>query len=175
MNSRLKHFYILITISSILIKVAISQNSACNSGKPLDFNECFSKQGSNSNSKCCYLENYGDQNKKMCLEIPAISYTNSNLYNYNNILYKIICPNVSSRNSLSSCTPIVSSGRSECSEYSTLSESCCFNANDKKCYWLGTKYKGEVSWAGKNLDCAAGFLKENLVKVIAFALFVLFF
>lgn len=180
MISKLTQLLILTTIFSILISTIISQTTLntiptpCNSEKPFDFNECFLRQVSNAYSKCCYLENYLDQNKKICLEIPATSFTGSNLYSLNNILYRINCPNVSDKDLLRSCAPIVPTGRSDCSNYSTLSESCCFNVSDKTCNWLGTKYRGNVLWAGKNLDCAAGFLKENLVKIIMLALFVLF-
>lgn len=150
-----------------------TQSTACNSGKPLDYSECYSRPASNSYSRCCYLENFSDQNKKMCLEIPAVSFTGAPLYTYNNVLYKINCPNVTAKDSLSLCSNIVSTGKADCSMYSTYTESCCFHEEDKKCYWLGAKFEGRTLWGGKNLDCAAGFLKENIVKFLLIALSVL--
>lgn len=176
-NSKKQTFLKLLTTSITLFTIItetstqagaasnITQTTSfCNAEKPSDYQSCYSRPASNAYSRCCYLESFSDQNKKMCLEIPAISFTGAPLYSYNDVLYKISCPNTTVKDSLNSCASIVSTGKSDCSVYSTYTESCCFGEDDKKCYWLGAKYQGKTLWAGKNLDCNAGFLKmQNLV------------
>jgi len=146
----------------------------CNSNKPVTSNDCLSRETTNNYSKCCYLENFNNQDKKMCLEIPNISLFYSDLYQFNNELYKIQCDLIPKKNLLANCGTGNSTDKSDCSVYSSFVESCCFNLKDKNCYNLGMKYSGDIQWAGMSLSCGADFIKyNNISSIILWIYFIL--
>ena len=57
----------------------------------------------------------------------------------------------------------------DCKEHSTLLNSCCLakgNYIKKGCYWLGTKYEGEINWAGVDMECNLTYIKYSLFYLI---------
>ena len=58
----------------------------------------------------------------------------------------------------------------DCKEHSTLLNSCCLAKGNsesdikKGCYWLGTKYEGEINWAGVDMECNLTYIKYSLFE-----------
>ena len=42
---------------------------------------------------------------------------------------------------------------------------------NKGCYWLGTKYEGDISWAGVEMECSMDYLKYSIIYLIFIFLF----
>lgn len=178
-----KNYLVLLSLIAIsfLNQNTLCQNTTqtnnlvlCNSGKPFDSSECFSRATTNDYNNCCYLEDFKNQINKICLEIPQISIDGYPFYNYNNVLYRIQCSNLNKKNSLASCgVTTKASGKSDCSEYSSMTESCCYSNDDSMCYLLGAKYSGQTLWAGKNLDCNGTVLSLNIIKTLILILVVM--
>jgi hypothetical protein len=125
-----------------------------------------------------------DQNKKMCRRIPYSAYYEDNSYEtINDLVYKVTC-NGRYRGPatiLEQCGNVVKASEAKfekCKEHSTLVNSCCFtNGNGniaKGCYWLGSKYEGDINWAGVDLECNMNYLKFSLVVYLIFIFSILF-
>ena len=63
----------------------------------------------------------------------------------------------------------------KCQKHSTVLNSCCYvkgnNDISKGCYWLGTKYEGEIKYAGVDMECFMDYLKFKLFYLIFLFLF----
>ena len=63
----------------------------------------------------------------------------------------------------------------DCKKYSNVLNSCCFTEGkssiyEKGCYWLGTKYEGDIDWANGHFECNSNYLKAKYL----FMLFLIF-
>ena len=141
---------------------------------------CFSQQELTQYPHyCCFYENL-QKDRSFCKSIPYSSYNNNDQYeNINGELYSIEC-NANNRKVtlLEQCGDITKANEAsfkKCKEHSTVLNSCCYvKGNDvisKGCYWLGTKYEGDINWAGVDMDCYMNYLKYSIIYFI----FILFF
>lgn len=127
---------------------------------------------------CCLLS-HGDN--KLCKSVPYSSYFSGfNKTNIDGKLYDVDCGD-SAKNrvtyALEPCGNVNERNKASlgnCKKYSSFVNSCCyFNKNNRKdtdpdihsypeldngCYWLGSKYEGEIFWAGERLKCSSNFV-----------------
>ncbi len=173
--------FILGIISNILIRDIFCQTNnnsntnqnRCNQGKPTDFDSCKNRGTSNNFSRCCYLEDFNDLTNRLCLEIPEISYNGGPLYNLEDTLYRIQCPNFTKKNSLNTCGESINPiSKDDCSVFSSFTVSCCYDYDDKKCYSLGAKYSGTTKWGGKSLNCFSNLIGISFVSKVFFAILI---
>ena len=177
----LKNILILIFLTNLFL---ISSNSICENAIPTHPDVCTSIKVSNSMSYpdyCCYYESIDNNQKKFCKTIPYSSYYQEESYeNINDELYKVTCKgNGKKATLLEQCGNVNNPGETEfedCTKHSTLVNSCCFtNGNEniqKGCYWLGTKYEGEITWAEVDLECYMNYLKYSLFYFFIIFLFL---
>ena len=129
---------------------------------------------------CCYY--YASDDNRFCKTIPYSSFNDKNKYEYiNNILYQVDCGDTRKVTLLEQCGDVNNANDAsldECQTYSTVLNSCCYVEGNEKlskgCYWLGTKYEGEINYAGVNMDCFMDYLKFKLLYLIFIFLFLFF-
>jgi hypothetical protein len=171
----------IISLNDIVTQVTFQ----CASTVPTKESDCFNAS-TDSGEYCCYLTgliNYS--NEKLCLNIPQSAYTGETKYAYNNKVYNIACNFSGKTTILEKCSGTPDSKKG-CSTGSSFTNSCCYyektktdSPNEKVqntetgCYWLGTKYSGEISWAGLKLSCSENFL--TLSSSLIFILFLFLF
>ena len=179
----LKNILILIFLINLFL---ISSNSDCEKTIPSKPDDCTSINVSDSMQYpdyCCYYQSVDNNNNKnpFCRTIPYSSYYQEESYeNINDELYKVTCKGKGKKATLlEQCGNVNKASETEfddCKEHSTLVNSCCFTngyANiPKGCYWLGSKYEGEVTWAGVDLECNMNYLKYSLFYLIFIFLFL---
>ena len=127
---------------------------------------------------CCYYKKDGESSG-FCKTIPYSSFNDKNKYEYiGNTLYQVDCGNARKVTLLEQCGDVNKANDAsldECQTYSTVLNSCCYvEGNDKLskgCYWLGTKYEGEINYAGVNMDCFMDYLKFKLFYFVFLFLF----
>ena len=173
------HKNILILVFLLNLNIALSYNG-CDNITSAESNEtCFGVTIPNSNEYpdyCCYYEPVDDTNaNKFCRTVPYSTFYDEETYeNINDHLYKVSCQsNGEKKTYLEQCGD-VSKGSNvdfeDCKEHSTLLNSCCLakgNSDIKKgCYWLGTKYEGEINWAGVDMECNLTYIKYSLFYLI---------
>ena len=132
---------------------------------------------------CCHFKAGDDE---CCRTIPYSSYyTGYNFEYINNKLYKVDCGNTKLETfALQQCGNSFEDGSlKKCKQYSTFVDSCCYFKGDyedniaeeakqlkeKKCYWLGSKYNGKITWAGAKLECNHNYLNYSLFYLFSFA------
>ena len=156
---------------------------------------CFEHQD-NSKYKdfCCYFEDLNDDRNTFCKTVPYSSfYTGYNKEYINGKLFNVKCSfNEKDKTyALEPCGNVHKKGDAslkKCQEYSTFVDSCCFfsgkfdgNVNqgeqklEKGCYWLGSKYKGKIQWAGAELECHHKYLNYSLLYFFAFIFLMISF
>jgi len=158
----------------IINTINLTKSQSCNNSIPTDAFSCNKINPVNKYNKCCFLENIKTSSIKLCLEIPTSSITKSNVYKYNKEIYKISCPQIPQIEILPLCgdNNIVPAGQGDCAVYSSFAKSCCYNKTNKKCSLLDTKYFGEITYAGMNLDCVSWKIKFTYgLFIILLALF----
>ena len=159
--------------------------SDCSSTVPNSKGDCFGKSSSNG-ELCCYLTGLDAySNDRLCLAIPTSAFSGESKYSYDNKIFNIECDYTAPSSILEKCggTP---DSRKGCSTGSSFTNSCCYyektdtgSVNEKVkntntgCYWLGTKYEGEISWAGLLLSCDSSFLTYSLSLLFVFMLFLI--
>ena len=182
----MSHKNILILVFLINLNIIFSNNSCEEVESPTNEINCTSKTISNSKSYpdyCCFYEpvknnndNNNNINNTFCRTIPYSSFYQEVSYeNINDQLYKVTCKSneENPKTILEQCGNVKKANEADfedCKEYSTLLNSCCFtkgNSNIKKgCYWLGTKYEGDINWAGVDMECNMNYLKYSLFYLI---------
>jgi hypothetical protein len=170
-------FLVCFVVIIFNISIGIINAQSCIDRNATNSQDCLTNNPSNSFYKCCFLASIKDSNKKLCYEMPTSAITDSKIYKYNNELYFINCPNVPKVEILAACgnSDISPIGLGDCSVYSTFAKSCCFNKKTNKCNILETKYLGEITYAGMNLDCGGWNLKFSFGLLISLIVNSLFF
>ena len=165
--NKYQFFIVLLVLNFIFIS---SDESSC-------FNEA--KQDIDSNTLKCYYESIKNKNINFCKEIPYSTFASDIKYEYiNNILYNVSCSSSNRKTyPLEKCGE---NGKSkdnldDCKKYSNVLNSCCFTEGkssiyEKGCYWLGTKYEGDIDWANGHFECNSNYLKAKYL----FMLFLIF-
>ena len=168
------YLYILLLIINIkLILSSHECDNIINPNNPFICNNITSKEQNNQNNRdyCCYYESI-PVNNSFCKTIPNSAFYRENMYeNIDGVLYNITCGDQKQFNLLEKC---VANGKSndlnDCKKHSTVLNSCCYTKGNteinKGCYWLGTKYEGEINWAGVEMECNMSYLKYYLVNLI---------
>jgi hypothetical protein len=175
----------LLLVSLTILSLHFIYASDCSSTVPTKSGDCFSKS-SNNREICCYLTGLNSySNDKLCVSIPNSAFTGETKYSYDNKIYNIECDYPGTSSILEKCggTPDSKKG---CSTGSSFTNSCCYyekteteSPNEKVkntktgCYWLGTKFEGEISWAGLMLACNSSFLTYSLPLLFVFLLFLI--
>ena len=146
-----------------------------------DISECFNKAKNDNNNVLCFYENVYNETDTLCNEIPYSSFISNETYEYiDNKLYNVSCNSKESiiyplAQCCDNCSP---KELDDCKKYSNVFDSCCFtkgnNLYKKGCYWLGTKYEGEIKWAGGNFECYSYYLNQ-IDLFIFFLIFVFIF
>ena len=160
----------------------------------LSLNNCETNRSLNSSSDChiytqhpnycCYYSSTKNNNTKFCKTVPysSLYYNNLNYENIDGELYKINCGTISNNDKeitlLEQCGNINDANNAnfeKCKKYSTNYNSCCYakgnNEVKKGCYYLGTKYEGDVTWAKVDLECNMNYLKYTLFYLFFIFLF----
>jgi hypothetical protein len=158
--------YLLIILSVCNIILTQTQQ-VCNLVTPTKQEDCTSKS-IDKKEYCCYL--YADnlsQNSKLCYSIPFQSYSGGKTYSLNGNTYFINCGVKIESSPLDTCSPDAHTSQKDCATGSSFTNSCCFEAATQQCYWLGTKYSGTTTWAEKQLECGADYMRISLLMIIA--------
>ena len=169
----------LITILLFIINInIIFSSSICNTFKPDKPKDCFDQQNNTRYTDyCCYFNN---RNHSFCKTIPYSSYSDKDKYeNINGDLYSIQClTNNTEVTLLEQCGDISKANEAnfeKCKKHSTVLSSCCYvkgnNDINKGCYWLGTKYEGNIKWAGVDMECSMNYLKYSIICLFFIFLF----
>ena len=133
---------------------------------------------------CCkFTDLTPNSNDIFCKTVPYSSYFSGYNNEYlNGKLYKVEC-NVNTEEhktfALERCGNIYEKEPTfgQCKQYSTLVDSCCYFEGTletdqkeqnltKGCYWLGSKYHGNIDWAGVKLECHHKYLNYSLFYFI---------
>ena len=145
-----------------------------------DSSECAKFQiKSGYNDYCCYYEPTISGTSGFCKTIPYSTYNNRDKYEYiGDILYEVKCQDKREVTLLEQCGNVNEANDAslgKCQEHSTVLNSCCYvkgnNEISKGCYWLGTKYEGEIKYAGVDMECFMDYLKFKLFYLIFLFLF----
>ena len=167
----------------INLNLIFSTNNCDSINSPSGKNDCFSQnEDSGIANYCCYYESI-KSSKKFCKTVPysSLHYENLNYENIDGDLYEISCETNNRKVTLLEQCGDTNNPQNanfeKCKKHSTVLNSCCYvegNANiEKGCYWLGTKYEGDITWAGVNMDCFMNYLKNSIINVI-FIILILF-
>ena len=145
-----------------------------------DSSKCANFQiKSGYNDYCCYYEPTISGTSGFCKTIPYSTYNNRDKYEYiGDILYEVKCQDKREVTLLEQCGNVNEANDAslgKCQEHSTVLNSCCYvkgnNDISKGCYWLGTKYEGEIKYAGVDMECFMDYLKFKLFYLIFLFLF----
>ena len=139
-------------------------------------NNITNKTQSNPDYCCYYKETTG--NDAFCKTIPHSAFYQDNIHeNINGVLYTVMCNENTTSTLLEQCGSSNPKDLGDCKKHSNVLNSCCFtkgnNEISKGCYWLGTKYDGDIKWAGVEMECNMNYLKYYLVNLI-FIFLILF-
>ena len=167
-----KYQFFIIPIILNFIFISSSEQEACLQQKP------------ELNSYKCYYENTKNGADFICKDIPSSVYSSDIKYEYiNNTLYSIICnctsPDKNKTYPLEQCGDSKSKDNlDDCKKHSTVLNSCCFTERNeiyaKGCNWLGTKYEGDIDWAGGHFECNSDYLNAKYLFII-FLIFTFIF
>ena len=156
----------------------IFSSSECESiTTPSDSHNCTDKtnKAQTNPDYCCY---YKSNNNAFCKTIPNSAFYQDYIHeNINGVLYNITCNTNKKSSLLEQCGNSNPKDLGDCKKHSNVLNSCCFTKGNseisKGCYWLGTKYDGDIKWAGVDMECNLNFLKYYLVNLI-FIFLILF-
>ena len=172
--------YLYILLLFIKINLILSSYECESIENPSNSTFCNNIKSKEENNRdyCCYYESIS-VNKSFCKTIP-----NSAIYqdimheNIDGVLYNITCDVQKQFNLLEKCGDNgKSNDLNDCKKHSTVLNSCCYTKGNteinKGCYWLDTKYEGEVKWAGVDMECNMNYLKYYFLNLI-FIFLILF-
>ena len=150
----------------------------CSISNPNRIEDCFYQQNYVLYSDyCCY---FNSSDKSFCKAIPYSSYNDKDKYeNIDGVLYQVTCDTGNRKVTLleecGNTNEANEANYEKCKKHSTVLNSCCYvkgNGNiNKGCYWLGTKYEGDISWAGVEMECSMDYLKYSIIYLIFIFLF----
>ena len=150
----------------------------CSKSNPNRTEDCFYQQNYVLYSDyCCY---FNSSDKSFCKAIPYSSYNDKDKYeNIDGVLYQVTCDTGNRKVTLleecGNTNEANEANYEKCKKHSTVLNSCCYvkgNGNiNKGCYWLGTKYEGDISWAGVEMECSMDYLKYSIIYLIFIFLF----
>jgi hypothetical protein len=156
---------------TLSINLLLINTQACNLITPTSANDCTAKSVQNK-EYCCYLNAPNlTQNAKLCHSIPFQTFSGDTTYYLNGNTYFLDCGTKKELPALSVCQPAEGgdpTGQSDCATGSSFTNSCCYNEDTKKCYWLGTKYDGITLWASLRLDCNGYYFSVSMMMVFSF-------
>ena len=151
---------------------------------------CSSISNPNRTEDCSYQQNYvlysdyccyfNSNDKSFCKAIPYSSYNDKDKYeNIDGVLYQVTCDTGNRKVTLleecGNTNEANEANYEKCKKHSTVLNSCCYvkgNGNiNKGCYWLGTKYEGDINWAGVEMECSMDYLKYSIIYLIFIFLF----
>ena len=182
------HIFLFFSISHIIISNTCEEKS---------YNDCVSDNSQNKTypDYCCKYKAINPEyaTKNFCKTVPYSSYFSGYKNEYiKGILFEVDCNNNQGHQTyaLEPCGNIHSKEFSfkNCKKYSTLVDSCCYFSGtfvddidqkeqslSKGCYWLGSKYNGEINWAGAELECHHKYLNYSLFYFISIILSMIIF
>ena len=150
----------------------------CSISNPNRIEDCFYQQNYVLYSDyCCY---FNSSDKSFCKAIPYSSYSDKDKYeNIDGVLYQVTCDTGNRKVTLleecGNTNEANEANFEKCKRHSTVLNSCCYvkgNGNiNKGCYWLGTKYEGDINWAGVEMECSMDYLKYSIIYLIFIFLF----
>ena len=150
----------------------------CSISNPNRIEDCFYQQNYVLYSDyCCY---FNSSDKSFCKAIPYSSYNDKDKYeNIDGVLYQVTCDTGNRKVTLleecGNTNEANEANYEKCKKHSTVLNSCCYvkgNGNiNKGCYWLGTKYEGDINWAGVEMECSMDYLKYSIIYLIFIFLF----
>ena len=150
----------------------------CSISNPNRIEDCFYRQNYVLYSDyCCY---FNSSDKSFCKAIPYSSYNDKDKYeNIDGVLYQVTCDTGNRKVTLleecGNTNEANEANYEKCKKHSTVLNSCCYvkgNGNiNKGCYWLGTKYEGDINWAGVEMECSMDYLKYSIIYLIFIFLF----
>ena len=180
----------------ILLTIYPISNSICSGN---DINSCI-KSGVSSkyHDYCCFLTPlYPQTGSGKCITVPYSAYfTGYNKEYIDGILYSVNCTSEEEGDktfALEQCGDTHNKGKSlkDCKKYSTFVDSCCYYKGKNKdddpiidfgqqkfeqgCYWLGSKYEGDIFFAGIRLECHQNYLNHHILSIFIFILGILLF
>lgn len=191
MNKYMKNTLVSILIILNLCRINTQTASQCTSASPNMNADCLSL--SSSNLFCCYQTNDGETSKK-CVSsdkslpitstftsggvnyyldcgVGAGTNTPTGSYNTLNVKNQFINANTLSLPNLP-CGVFNPVYLYQCSDFSQMQNSCCFyqSGSSTGCYWLGTKFVGNSTFTGGQIQCAGSYAKTGLYFMIAIIL-----
>ena len=150
----------------------------CSISNPNRIEDCFYQQNYVLYSDyCCY---FNSSDKSFCKAIPYSSYNDKDKYeNIDGVLYQVTCDTGNRKVTLleecGNTNEANEANYEKCKKHSTVLNSCCYvkgNGNiNKGCYWLGTKYEGDINWTGVEMECSIDYLKYSIIYLIFIFLF----
>ena len=174
------HIFIILSICSLII----SQD--CENVTNVNEQSCLikSETGKYPNICCFYQALYPENdNETKCRTIPYSSYFSEYNREYiDGILYNVTCNNTRKTTTyvLEQCGNTFKEVKSlsDCKKYSTFVDSCCYYSGpktdqiEKGCYWLGSKYEGNINWAGVQLECYQYYLHNSLISILSLIILI---
>ena len=172
-----KKNYITFILLLSFIKEIINQ---CESITPKNRNDCFTY--SSPGSYCCYKKDI-KTNEEKCVSIEKENLSTSyeldcgvSEENYGKYEFGQYHPKQSIElEGFTGCGVINPKSKSDCVEYSELSNSCCFfqKDNDKACFYIGKKFDRkdkDLSFDGYSIKCKS----FNLILSLSSFLLLIF-
>ena len=147
-----------------------------------DKNKCLGKPDGKYPDVCCFFQEVVKNVSKEthCKAIPYSSYNDKDKYeNIDGVLYQVTCDTGNRKVTLleecGNTNEANEANYEKCKKHSTVLNSCCYVKGNgdinKGCYWLGTKYEGDISWAGVEMECSMDYLKYSIIYLIFIFLF----
>ncbi len=151
----------------LILTIAAVNSQTCMSFKPKNVQDCTSIKS--DNEYCCHLSasNLPQDIANRCYTLPKTAYSGDSTIVVDNYSYFIDCGVKVTKTALPSCGAPDAAGKKNCMKGATFTNSCCWDLDNKKCVWLGTKYTGQTKWAKLNLECSAADLSVSLMIIFA--------
>lgn len=183
------HNFFLIIILLLNFSLPISSGNTCDQhNSPSSEEDCFAYDGNTlHDAQCCFYKPVDTSKdlQNICRSIPFSARINSLKYDViENVLYEVKCNGEIYKNDsiLNICAEEVNpkdASVKKCQKYSSFVDSCCYYDKDDQpnlaylnpkpthgCYWLGSKYKGKITWGGLKLKCGGHFNKLNIYMIL---------
>jgi hypothetical protein len=152
----------------LLANIIYINTQSCNLTTPKTKDDCNIKSVQDK-ELCCYL--YAPNlknNAQVCNSLPWNSYSGDKTYFINGNTYFIDCGVTRQQEVLPTCGPKEPGSKKQCMTGSSFTNSCCYHEESNNCYWLGTKFEGETTWAGLKLQCTGYYVQISVVMLLAF-------
>lgn len=164
-----------------IVKNATYSESLCTTqiaNTPYDCNK-----HSAGDNYCCLLEGKGGNSKRMCYSMTSYNYVGQQNMDYGGVIYNLKCGVAPDGPTLPNCGWGNETTANNCWKYNSASSSCCYygtffstdyaNPNiPNGCYYLGSNFKGNVTWQSMDLMCDAKFISLSAFLLLLALLFI---